>query len=506
MGKTKQLTCIDCNTVFEGSLFANPAVARCPVCKKNRKAIKNKVGVDKSTIQDGVMNQIKNNVVDSKPIQIRLIRNRQEIEGHVVMDSGEVIERVPAQWDIVQGKIDYLSVSKLTSYDNCPRKFYEQVLNVTDPSIDNGNKFSWFGTILHEVMEVVEKAWVENGIMLDPLTCYDDAWRRQPLTDLTTYHEGRELIKDYFDRHPIGQMPYRTVATELEWRGKVSELFGDVPDELKDIDFGAQLDYVGEIDAETAILRDYKSNRIPYTPSQLEESLQLRVYEIIARKLYPQYKKWITGYEMFRFGWQQCPNRTEEDLEETKAYVINTAMQIVHHREWSGKLNGLCTYCSYKNECPQYLAVLENPNDIIQSIVTDKTDLSSVEGDREKLTAIEKIVKARKDELSEMIKAEVTKATMGGQSLVIDGKELYLQAQSRPSYDYYSAKQIALVYGASDVLDKCVTINKTKLDKALKENPQLALEMTKCIKDGYSSPYLMKKKATKKAIANSIKK
>lgn len=502
MENTKQLTCIICGEVFTGSKFSSPKTAKCPKCKKVGK----KVG--QPVIHDGVLNEMVKQSKEGKlsidtfngmgrPIKIELIRNRQDIEGNIVTEDGEIVERIPAQWAQVTGKLDYLSVSKMTSYNTCPFKFNKQSL-VADPSIDTGNKFSWFGTILHEVMEVAEKIYTENGFIADPLTLYDEAWRKQPLSDMATYHEGRELIKDYFHRHPIDRKPYKTIATELEWRGKLSELVGIVPKELENMDFGAQLDYVGEIDAETAILKDYKSNRIPFTPDQLDESVQLRVYEIIARKLFPQYKKWITGYEMFRFGWQQCPERSEEDLEETKAFMINTAMQIVHHGEWRGKLNNLCPYCDFRGECNEYCELLNAPNDIIKSINTDKTDMAQVEHDRQLMASIEKIAKMRKEELANIVKAEIEHAVLNGEQLVIDGKEMYLQAQSRPTYDYYSAKQVALVHGASDILDKCVTINKTKLDKELKNNPQLALEMAKCMQQGYSAPYLMSRKAKKK--------
>lgn len=497
MENTKQLVCTVCGEVFTGSKFASPKTAKCSKCKKVGK----KVG--QPVIHDGVLNEMVNkaqNVANlpqaGRPVKIELIRNRQDIEANVVTEDGEIIERVPAQWAQVTGKLDYLSVSKMNAYNTCPLKFKNQTLDA-DPSIDTGNKYSWFGTILHEVMEISEKIYNENGFIADPLTLYDEAWRKQPLTDMATYHEGRELIKDYFDRHPIDKKRYKTIATELEWRGKLSELVGIVPPELEDMDFGAQLDYVGEIDAETAILKDYKSNRIPYTPDQLEESVQLRVYEIIARKLFPQYKKWITGYEMFRFGWQQCPERSAEDLEETKAFMVNTAMQIVHHKEWEGKINNLCPYCEFRSNCHKYQQVLNAPNEVIEVIKTDKTDLEQVERDRQLMASIEKIAKMRKDELANIVKAEIENRTLNGEQLVIDGKEMYLQAQSRPTYDYYSARQVALVHGASDVLDKCVTINKTKLDKELKKNPQLALEMSKCLQQGYSAPYLMSRKAKK---------
>ena len=96
------------------------------------------------------------------------------------------------------------------------------------------------------------------------------------------------------------------VFVEHEWRG-----------ELGGCTFGLMIDYAGimKSDPTTGILKDYKTNRMPFTPHELETSFQLRVYELVLRRyLIPDVKNWIAGYEMFRFGWQACPPWNEDDL------------------------------------------------------------------------------------------------------------------------------------------------------------------------------------------------
>lgn len=492
-GANKQLTCIVCGDIFTGSLYANAKTAKCPQCKKVGK----KVGNGNPVIHDAGVQAISQAVMsDRKPTKVILYRNRQDIESDVVMNDGEILSRIPATWKIINNELDYISISKISTYQQCPKKFHDQyMVNISGKDEDHGNIFTWFGSILHEVMEVTDKAWMENGIALNPLVCYDEAWRKRELTDLSMYKEGRQLITEYFNVHPIGQSPFKILSTEVEWRGKLSEIIDNVPEELKDMHFGCQIDYIGEIDENTAILKDYKSNRHPYTQLELEDSLQLQVYELVARKLYPQYTRWITGYEMFRFGWQQCPQRSKEDLDAIGAYVINVGMQVVRDNIWKGKLNDLCGYCDGRWKCETYCGFLNDPKRGVDLIKTDKTDMAKINEDRETLTAMEKIIKKRKDELSDIMKKSIEQAVINGEQFVVGDKEYYLQAQSRPSYNYYAVKNVMAMSGKINELEGCVSINKTKLDAIAKSDPQLAMELSRCMDQAYSAPYLMAKKA-----------
>jgi len=499
-GATKQIACIQCGNIFTGSKYASPKTALCPKCKKVNKTIGGNGTDPKSVVQDASAPSFNMAApMDTKPVNIILKRNRSEIEGEVVLDSGEIIDRVPARWKIIDNTLDYVSISKMDTYTRCPFRFYKQYMESKDnKDNDNGNIFTWFGSILHNVMDRISTAWVQNGIALNPLALYDEEWKKQTsLTDPSMYKDGRNLISEYFRVHPIGSDPYKTIVTELEWRGSFSEIFDDVPDELKDVQFGCQFDYIGEIDTETAILKDYKSNRHPYTQVELADSIQLQVYEIIARKLYPQYKKWITGYEMFRFGWQQCPQRSEHDLYAMSRYVINTATQMLHDSTWKQNINDFCGYCQLRHKCDGYCEFVNDPMRQIDTIIVDTTNMESINIAREKYTTYEKVLKGRKDEMAKMVKTTIEKSAIAGEKCVIGDKELYLQAQSRPTYNYSAVRNIMAIAGKSNELEKCISISKTKLDAIAKNDPVLALELSKCIEDGYSAPYIMSRKVKK---------
>jgi hypothetical protein len=412
----------------------------------------------------------------------------------ILTDTGEMIDRLPVHWKSRNNELDYLSVSKIQAYEQCPACFYKQYISDEGLEEDNGNFFTRFGSILHHTVERASQTFIETGLVVNPLTLYDEAWKGLDLTGFEAYTEGKELIKDYFARNPINQrkhvpiiLPDGKPSVEYEWRGQ-----------LGGTTFGLQIDYVGRFitDPNTGILADYKTNRMPFTPGELESSLQLRIYMLVCKRhLFPDIEKWVAGYEMFRFGWQQCPQWTNDDLLDAEKYVENIYHQISHDNVWEEKINNYCGYRKCRLTCKAYADYVSNPKRYIDLVKTDGTDLTKLEKERELMTAYEKVSKTRKDEISGILKGEIEQRIKKGEKLVIDGQELTLYAQPTSSYRYYDTRNILLVNNEMDLLDDCLSIGKTKMDKKLASKPHLKLALAGCMDTNYASAYIVKKKS-----------
>ena len=51
-------------------------------------------------------------------IRLEIYRNRSEMEATITLkDTGEMVARIPVEWKRRNGKLDYLSVSKIQSYE-----------------------------------------------------------------------------------------------------------------------------------------------------------------------------------------------------------------------------------------------------------------------------------------------------------------------------------------------------------------------------------------------------
>lgn len=426
--------------------------------------------------------------IQIEDIKVGAVRNRSEIEASIIdRKTGEVVrDRIPVNWLSRNNQLDYLSVSKIQAYEQCPACFYQQYMSDEGAATDNGNYFTFFGSILHGVVEMAVKYYHDTGIIVPWQTIYDQEWEKNKLSDFATYTEGKKLLTDFFKRNPIDKMNNTPVLVEHEWRG-----------ELGGCTFGLMMDYVGIMkdDPSVGILKDYKTNRMPYTPSELEASFQLRVYELVLRKyIMPEIKKWIAGYEMFRFGWQQCPPWSEEDLADTESYIAATWTQISNDNTWEERLNNFCGYRDCRYTCKKYQDFLNDPERYIGGFNIEGVDYDEIERQRTLMTTYEKIAKSHKEEAANILKVAIQQAAMEGKKFTVGGEVLELYSSSTQSYRYYDTRNVLLTAGSLDILDDCLSISKAKMDKKLQGRPDLKLQLAGCMSTNYASPYIIKKK------------
>lgn len=430
-------------------------------------------------------------MVDVDALDIMAVRNRSEIEAAIIdTNTGELLrERIPVQWRSRENKLDYLSVSKIQAYEQCPACFYHQYMSDEGAEEDSGNVFTFFGSILHEVVEMASKVYRDSGIVVPWESFYEEAWEKNKLAGFDWYAEGKELLKDYFKRNPVDKRTDVPVFIEHEWRG-----------ELGGCTFGLMIDYAGIMkdDPTVGILKDYKTNRMPYTPNELAQSFQLRVYELVLRRyLAPDVKKWIAGYEMFRFGWQGCPPWTDEDLADAESYIAATWKQIQQDNTWEERLNNFCGYRKCRYTCKTYQDFLNNPDRYVGGFNLEGVDYGEIKRQWELMQAYEKIAKTHKDEASEILKVAIQQAAAEGKRFSVGGEELELFSQGKQSYNYYETRNMLVTTGDLDLLDGCLSIQKTKMDKAISARPDLRLKLASCMATNYSSAYIVKKKGKK---------
>lgn len=423
-------------------------------------------------------------------IKLEIFRNRSEMEAHIVLPDGTEYDRVPVNWKARKGELDYLSVSKIQSYEQCPACFYHEYISDETTHVDNANYYTKFGSIMHEVCEIIVRTYRDTGIVLDPVNILNDVWKRYDLTGLDTYEEIKGLLQTYFKANPVDKRGDTPVIIEKEWRG-----------ELGGCTFGLMIDYAGikKKNPKIGILRDYKTNRMPFTVADLQSSLQLRIYQIVLqRHLMPEVEKWIAGYDLFYYGWQQCKSFTEDDLKSAEDYVANVYHQITTDNVWEEKLNNYCGYRECRHTCPTYQKALKNGEVSHIKYVNDaNTDWASIDHEREKMTALGKAAYNRKSELEAMLKYHVEEVTRQGGKVVIDGQELMIYSQSQPAFNYDDVYRVLLSANRLDLLNGFVGIKDSKAFMRLcnAQEDSLKLQLLSCMHNGYSSPYITKKRS-----------
>lgn len=423
-------------------------------------------------------------------IKLEIFRNRSEMEAHIVLPDGTEYDRVPVNWKARKGKLDYLSVSKIQSYEQCPACFYHEYISEETTHVDNANYYTKFGSIMHEVCEIIVRTYRDTGIVLDPVNILNDVWKKYDLTGLDTYEEIKGLLQTYFKANPVDKRGDTPVIIEKEWRG-----------ELGGCTFGLMIDYAGikKKNPKIGILRDYKTNRMPFTVADLQSSLQLRIYQIVLqRHLMPEVEKWIAGYDLFYYGWQQCKSFTEDDLKSAEDYVANVYHQITTDNVWEEKLNNYCGYRECRHTCPTYQKALKNGEVSHIKYVNDaNTDWAAIDHEREEMTALGKAAYNRKSELEAMLKYHVEEVTRQGGKVVINGQELMIYSQSQPAFNYDDVYRVLLSANRLDLLNGFVGIKDSKAFMRLcnAQEDSLKLQLLSCMHNGYSSPYITKKRS-----------
>lgn len=423
-------------------------------------------------------------------IKLEIFRNRSEMEAHIVLPDGTEYDRVPVNWKARKGKLDYLSVSKIQSYEQCPACFYHEYISDETTHVDNANYYTKFGSIMHEVCEIIMRTYRDTGIVLDPVNILNDVWKKYDLTGLDTYEEIKGLLQTYFKANPVDKRGDTPVIIEQEWRG-----------ELGGCTFGLMIDYAGikKKNPKIGILRDYKTNRMPFTVADLQSSLQLRIYQIVLQRyLMPEVEKWIAGYDLFYYGWQQCKSFTEDDLKSAEDYVANVYHQITTDNVWEEKLNNYCGYRECRHTCPTYQKALKNGEVSHIKYVNDaNTDWAAIDHEREEMTALGKAAYNRKSELEAMLKYHVEEVTRQGGKVVINGQELMIYSQSQPAFNYDDVYRVLLSANRLDLLNGFVGIKDSKAFMRLcnAQEDSLKLQLLSCMHNGYSSPYITKKRS-----------
>ena len=423
-------------------------------------------------------------------IKLEIFRNRSEMEAHIVLPDGTEYDRVPVNWKARKGELDYLSVSKIQSYEQCPACFYHEYISDETTHVDNANYYTKFGSIMHEVCEIIMRTYRDTGIVLDPVNILNDVWKKYDLTGLDTYEEIKGLLQTYFKANPVDKRGDTPVIIEQEWRG-----------ELGGCTFGLMVDYAGikKKNPKIGILRDYKTNRMPFTVADLQSSLQLRIYQIVLQRyLMPEVEKWIAGYDLFYYGWQQCKSFTEDDLKSAEDYVANVYHQITTDNVWEEKLNNYCGYRECRHTCPTYQKALKNGEVSHIKYVNDaNTDWAAIDHEREEMTALGKAAYNRKSELEAMLKYHVEEVTRQGGKVVINGQELMIYSQSQPAFNYDDVYRVLLSANRLDLLNGFVGIKDSKAFMRLcnAQEDSLKLQLLSCMHNGYSSPYITKKRS-----------
>ena len=351
-------------------------------------------------------------------------------------------------------KNQHLSYSRLSRFETCPLSY--RLHYIEKKQAEPGLPLR-FGKTIHAVLERLIKEVVDDE-RTGPLSeeraieLYREAWGVERLTGMDVFAEGLAILRRFIAEQ--GVVDHRDVlAIEKEFRLPVGpfEVLGFI-------------DRVDWIDDETVEVIDYKTNHQLFTRDEVDTSLQMSLYEVAVRRLWPWAKKVKLTFWMLRHGVRQVTTRTEEQLADALAYVETLGRQTETATEYPARLNTNCSYCDHRKQCPAYADALRGKREFI---VEDLADLEGVAREREEVARLAKALYARKEELEDILKAQLKERD----ELVLGGVRYRMFATT--SLDYPLEPTLSLLADATglsrdEVLGKLGAIDKKALDALLK--------------------------------------
>lgn len=272
-------------------------------------------------------------------------------------------------------KNQHLSYSRLSRFETCPLSY--RLHYIEKQQAEPGLPLR-FGKCIHAVLERLIKETVDDervGALSEEraIELYREAWGKERLTGLDVFAEGLAIIRRFIT--DSGVVDHRDVlAIEKEFRLPVGP--------FKVLGF---IDRVDWIDDETVEVIDYKTNRQLFTRDEVDTSLQMSLYEIAARRLWPWVTKVKLTFWMLRHGVRQVTTRTEEQLADALAYVETLGRQTETATAYPARLNTNCSYCDHRKHCPAYADALKGKREFI---VEDLADLEGVAREREEVVRL----------------------------------------------------------------------------------------------------------------------
>ena len=349
----------------------------------------------------------------------------------------------------------HLSFSRLSRYEQCPLSFK---LHYIDGEEAEPGTALLFGKIIHAVLEglfadVIEHE--ESGPLSEDraVELLRWSWCHDGPVGVELFEEAVGILKSFV--RDQGHVEHHDVlAVEKEFRlqiGKFTVL--------------GFMDRVDRVDDCTIEVIDYKTNRMIFSRDDVDSSLQMSLYHMAARQLWPWAKNVKLTFQLLRHGIRMGTERTREQIEAARAYVEAIGTMTERAVDYPPRLNSNCIHCDHRSQCSAYAEALTGKQHMV---CENLDDLEAVAREREEVARIGKILAARKQELEGIIKVHLE----SHDQLSLAGVTYRMFRTGKVEYPIDGTlKTLAHATGLSrdDLVSRLATIEKKAMDALLKE-------------------------------------
>lgn len=348
------------------------------------------------------------------------------------------------------------------------------------------NDHAKIGIAVHTALEqftrrmLAKKSFPDSTDYEFAISTFMNSATHEGLESMNFYTDGRRMVTEFIDRFD----PTEEIV-DVECRFKLNTEDG--------VPIVGAIDKVVKINEDTIAIVDYKTARNAMTPWELQDDIQLSMYDLAASILWPQYKNRLLFLDYVRINKRVSTYRTDDDRKMFNDFLnsIWLQMQKLNEEEIKGTINNLCGWCDYRTYCPAYAAFVDSRT--LELPPLSETSDGDFLAQWISVSDKKSILEARQREL----KMIAHQRFMKGEVIQANGKELYSTQQSRTNYDIEKIIEIM----PKEDLFSVLTVNKSRLDRYAKDDPDLKSKLGRIAEVNYNAP-VYKTRGTKEVVVD----
>jgi hypothetical protein len=376
----------------------------------------------------------------------------------------------------------------------CTEKYYEAYEN----GVRSDAEHLRFGTMMHTVFE----RWFQEDKEIEEI--FSEEWAKGEVVSPTLFNEAHdimEIFKSKNDRNTITPIGFELAfainiltgeaydCDGVNWSNSVErKAFMKKLEEDEDPIIFGYIDRVDLVIEEDMIrIKDYKTSRIALTQYEANEDVQLSMYGLVARYLFPEYKKVSLELEYVRFGIDVKTTRTDAQLDLFKEWLISMYYLIKEDKQPKATLNKYCGWCDSKKGCYAYQELIHGE---AEDVDVDSLEYDRLDNELEKVNVHIKVLSDRKKEIEKLFKDKLRDTD--NSPINTGGAERYVTPNIRTSYDINTIIELF-----PDSLNELLSVSKTNVDKLAKGNEEVQRALEETSSNYFISPTLRRKKLNK---------
>lgn len=377
----------------------------------------------------------------------------------------------------------YLSKSSTESFISCNKKFeFKYIKKIRADQSDN--EAALFGNVIHSVLERYFKGSKKH----DLITLFKDEFKKSEIIGQKFYFLGNALLHEY--------------AKDVDKGNKIIGLEQDFKLYLDNgIPVKGFIDRIDEISEDEIEIVDYKTGYSPpLTPQELENDIQLGIYNLAVNILFPKYKKVKLSLHYLHYGKVSC-YRTPQQLEALKDYLgviyAKISDKVESGEEFKAKINSYCSFCDYKRDCSEFQKVIkdsENAKEMEKSyaglIVKESgltVELDQVDVFLKAVQSKMKILKKLEEDVKEFIKGYIKENNTEGKGVKIGST--YYNLTNKRYTDYEADVVLQLCSERNIAPDLVLNVRKAEVDKIFGD-PEAKKRLNENAKKSFSNSFV----------------